>query len=229
MDEASTPNNPPRAPSIRDTATNPARPSTGSQQSQDSHNSSYNVNYRHRARRERGDGQQQMPPPMNLDESRLNPRICLCDQHLFPLSCEECDVNTGTACALHMTVTCNSIECEKRFHKDCLCTGLSTYATLDELRDSHTCMECSCRADAATEDQPYDYFPLHSLNDIDSLNERLLRFGMDPLPPNAETPQRRKARTSMKNLKDALDHCNRDLNELPALVERGIDPRVLNS
>jgi ribosomal protein L32 len=165
-----------------------------------------------------------MPPPINLDESRLNPRICLCDQHLFPLSCEECDVNTGTACALHMTVTCNGIECEKRFHKDCLCTGLSTYATLDELRDSHTCMECSCRADAATEDQPYDYFPLHSLNDIDSMNDRLLRFGMDPLPPNAQTPQRRKARTSMKNLKDALDHCNRDLDGLPALVERGIDP-----
>ncbi len=229
LESATTPTNPhPHPPtSIRDTARERPRPSTGSQHSQDSQHSIYHVNYRGRRNTAQSDAPQREPLTgggINLDGQRLNPRICICDQQLFPITCDDCDIGSNTACHHHKVVSCNKVDCEKRFHKVCLCTGLSTDATLDDLADSYTCMECQCRDESAGEDTPYANFPLRS-NNIESLNERLLRFGLEALPNDAPSAQRSAARTKMKHLKTALDKCNRDLTPTPPeLQASGIDP-----
>mmetsp|Transcript_19063 Transcript_19063/g.32473 ORF Transcript_19063/g.32473 Transcript_19063/m.32473 type:complete len:171 (+) Transcript_19063:408-920(+) len=64
---------PAAAPSIRDNARDPSR-STGSQHSQDSSTSFYNLEYHHSRNESSMTG-----GGTNLNTARLNPRICICD------------------------------------------------------------------------------------------------------------------------------------------------------
>ena len=55
-----------------------------------------------------------------------------------------------------------------------------------DFADNYTCICIECRDESAGEDTPYTYadIPLHS-NNIESLNKRLLRFGLEALPIDA--------------------------------------------
>ena len=115
----STPSN---APSIRDTA-RIASVSSGSQHSQGSEQSSYNVRYfQHRQQLNDHDTDNDSTDTddelsrTNLDSTRINHRICICDRQLYPTDCTNCNVSSNTTCVQHQHITCTHNPCQKKFH-----------------------------------------------------------------------------------------------------------------
>mmetsp|Transcript_2312 Transcript_2312/g.3704 ORF Transcript_2312/g.3704 Transcript_2312/m.3704 type:complete len:338 (-) Transcript_2312:500-1513(-) len=202
----STHNTPAAAPS-RHNARNPSR-STGSQHSQDSSTSIYNLEYR-RSRNESsmtGGG-------TNLNTARLNPRICICDQHMFPTDCSECDIANNNNCERHSIVNCIQPDCAKKFHKECLCSGVFTDANLELLSQQHVCMECKCKLSVGdAEDTPFASLSSDA-TDSEAVSEKLCRFGLAHdlfMARNLEEEQAamQVGRKKMDKLWKALQECN---------------------
>eukprot|EP00984_Skeletonema_dohrnii_P031047 scaffold23084_cov153-Skeletonema_dohrnii-CCMP3373.AAC.2 len=200
------------ATSIRATAINYSR-SAGSQNSQDSSHSFYNLNYHRRGRGE----EEIMGGGINLDAIGYNPRICICDQQLYPITCNECDLTTNTACARHIVVQCTASDCTRRFHKECICSGCLTDSTVDELAQSYICPKCTCES-ASSDDAPFSTFGETTTVPV-RMREMMLRFGIDP-PIDASETELTAAFARMKKLKKAFHACHEDLVEkCPGLPE----------
>ena len=196
--------------SIRANARNSSQ-STGSQNSQDSNRSYYNLNY-HRD----GENEEVGGGGINLN-TRYNPRICICDEQLFPITCKECNLATNTACERHTIVSCTQPDCTRRFHKECICSGVLTDATFDELTLTYICPECTCKA-AVSEDAAFITLARNPTA-VASAREKLLRFGIDP-PHDATTSDLNEAKARMNKLEKAFVACNKDLIEkCPGLAE----------
>ena len=196
--------------SIRDTAINPSR-STGSQQSQDSDQSMFNINYRHQNRQQLDDDDgEDQALSRNLDESRINPRICICDRQLYPTDCSDCDLASNYTCESHKHVPCSHESCNNRFHCECLRTGRSTDATLEDLIENYVCMECKCSDSAGDEDDlPWSSLSTRAteLDRPNVLRERLRRVGIY-VPDDVSNEELRLARFDMNKIVKAFENCN---------------------
>ena len=96
--------------SIHDTARIPSI-STGYQQSQNSEQSIYNMHYhqnRHQHNNDDNDEDSDDDQALrnNLDDSRINPRICICDRQLYPTDCSNCNVVSNSTCGRHKHISC---------------------------------------------------------------------------------------------------------------------------
>lgn len=215
LDQGVSTSTPSIAPSIRDTARIQSV-SSGSQQSQGSEQSYYNVRYSQINHRRHNDGDndddsdntdEEELGRNNLDDSRINPRICICDRQLYPTDCRHCNVSSNITCDKHNHITCTHNQCEKKFHYECLRTGCSTNATLQELMEKYVCMECKCSVSAGNEDDtPWVSLPMDS-NNPDILRERLCRVGIT-IPADVTNEQLRQSKRNLNKIVKAFEECN---------------------
>ena len=199
------------APSIRATARLSSR-SSGSQHSQDSSGSMYNLEYR----RSRNNSSPLTGGGTNLNAARLNPRMCICDQQMFPINCSGCDIANNNHCEYHAVVNCTQQGCTNKFHKGCLCSGVFTDATLEQLSQQYICMECKCKLSAEEEeDTPFADLPRNAspTHNTEALLEKLCRVGLGHDVAFASNAQEklnalRSGKTEMEKLWKALQKCN---------------------
>ena len=105
----------------------------------------------------------------NASGSECHDRTCICHDKIYPKNCTFCKPNISLACNLHVLIQCAGLNCQKQFHKSCICHLLRLDLSQDLEINSYMCMECTCTQQATNDDVSSDFNTL----DLDSQMKRL--------------------------------------------------------
>jgi hypothetical protein len=94
-----------------------------------------------------------LPPPTspmqdlggtNASGAECQQRTCICHDKVYPKDCSTCQPNNSWACQQHVIITCSALNCQKQFHKSCICHLLRIDLSDEAEINSYMCMECTC-------------------------------------------------------------------------------------
>lgn len=109
----------------------------------------------------------------NASGAECQQRTCICHDKVYPKDCSTCQPNNLRACQQHVLITCSALNCQKQFHKSCICHLLRIDLSDEAAINSYMCMECTCTQQATNPDvtQPFE--------DLDR-SSKMFRLGLVP-------------------------------------------------
>ena len=109
----------------------------------------------------------------NASGAECQQRTCICHDKVYPKDCSTCQPNNSRACRQHVLITCSALNCQKQFHKRCICHLLRIDLSDEAGINSYMCMECASTQQATNPDvtRPFE--------DLDR-SSKMFRLGLVP-------------------------------------------------
>ena len=89
-------------------------------------------------------------PIVSLSENRE--RTYTCHDKIYPKNCNLCKPNISQPCYKHILINCSGQNCQKHFHKKCICHLLCISLSQEQEINSYLCMECTSTQQASNQD-----------------------------------------------------------------------------
>jgi hypothetical protein len=109
----------------------------------------------------------------NASGADCQERTCVCHDKVYPKNCSFCQPHNSRACRQHVLIKCSAQNCQKQFHKKCICHLLRIDLSEEAEINSYMCMECTCKRQATNPDVTCPF------EDLDQ-SSKMFRLGLVP-------------------------------------------------